>query len=107
MMNAKSFTDLTVHRKAHEMVLAMYRLTLRFPREELFGLTSRPRRAAVSVPANIAEGFVKRGKADKLRFYNIAQVRWPSATTISSSRATWATLQPTISWQPSMKSAAC
>jgi len=55
------------------MVLAMYRLTVKFPREELFGLTSQARRAAVSVPANIAEGFAKRGRADKLRFYNIAQ----------------------------------
>jgi four helix bundle protein len=72
-MAAKSFRDLEVFRKAHAWVLGVYRLTSQFPKEELFGLTSQLRRAAVSIPANIAEGFVKRGKADKLRFYNIAQ----------------------------------
>lgn len=72
-MEAKSFLDLRVHQKSHEFVLAVYRMTASFPREELFGLTSQLRRAAVSIPANIAEGFVKRGRADKLRFYNIAQ----------------------------------
>lgn len=59
--------------KAHELVLAIYRLTSRFPKDELFGLCSQLRRAAVSIPANIAEGFAKRGKMDKLRFFNIAQ----------------------------------
>lgn len=54
-------------------MLATYGTCRTFPRDELFGLTSQLKRAAVSVPANIAEGFVKRGKADKLRFYNIAQ----------------------------------
>lgn len=48
-------------------------MTVDFPKQEMFGLTSQMRRAAVSVPGNIAEGFVKRGRADKLRFYNIAQ----------------------------------
>ena len=51
----------------------MYRLSKSFPREELYGLTSQFRRAAVSVPANIAEGFKKRGRADKVRFMNIAE----------------------------------
>ena len=50
-----------------------YRLTESFPKQELFGLTSQLRRAAVSVPANFAEGFKRMGLADKLRFYNIAQ----------------------------------
>jgi four helix bundle protein len=72
-MNARTFRDLGVWRKAHACVVESYRLTAAFPREELFGLTSQLRRAAVSVPANIAEGFVKRGVSDKLRFYNIAQ----------------------------------
>jgi four helix bundle protein len=58
---------------AHVLVLDVYRITKRFPKEELFGLTSQLRRAAVSVPANIAEGFKKSGKVDKLRFYNISQ----------------------------------
>ncbi|HLL90775.1 MAG TPA: four helix bundle protein [Tepidisphaeraceae bacterium] len=59
--------------KAHQLVLDVYAMTRRFPREEMFGLSSQMRRAAISVPANIAEGFKKSGKPDKLRFYNIAQ----------------------------------
>lgn len=62
-----------MHQRAHVFVLAVYAMTKRFPREELFGLTSQLRRAAVSIPANIAEGFAKRGRADKIRFYNISQ----------------------------------
>jgi four helix bundle protein len=53
--------------------LEVYRLTSGFPRDEKFGLVSQMRRAAVSVPANIAEGFKKRGSKDKANFYNIAQ----------------------------------
>ena len=70
---AKTFEDLIVWQKAHQFVLAVYRLTQTFPREETYGLSSQFRRAAVSVSANIAEGFRKRGKADKARFLNIAQ----------------------------------
>jgi four helix bundle protein len=69
----RSFTDVAVWRKAHAWVLAVYRLTETFPRHELFGLTSQMRRAAVSIPANFAEGYKKRSPADKARFYNIAQ----------------------------------
>ncbi len=72
-MSSKTFEDVEVWQKAHVWVLGIYRLTENFPRHELFGLTSQLRRAAVSVPANFAEGFRKTGKADKLRFYNIAQ----------------------------------
>jgi four helix bundle protein len=72
-MASRSFEDVVVWRKAHQWVLSVYRLTERFPRQELFGLTSQLRRAAVSIPANLAEGFKKRGRADKLRFYNTAQ----------------------------------
>jgi four helix bundle protein len=72
-MAAKSFEEVVLWKKAHAWVLAVYRFTEQFPRHELFGLTSQLRRAAVSVPANFAEGFKKRGHADKLRFYNIAQ----------------------------------
>lgn len=60
-------------RKAHAWVLCIYKFTEGFPKHELFGLTSQLRRAAVSVPANFAEGFKKRGLADKIRIYNIAQ----------------------------------
>ena len=70
---AKIFTDLVVWQKAHRFVLSVYRLTGNFPKEEAYGLTSQLRRAAVSIPANIAEGFKKRGQADKFRYLNIAQ----------------------------------
>jgi four helix bundle protein len=70
---AKSFEQLIVWQKAHQFVLGIYRFTDHFPRAEIYGLTSQLRRAAVSIPANIAEGFKKRGRADKVRFLNIAQ----------------------------------
>ena len=70
---AKTFRDLIVWRKAHEFVLAIYRFTAALPRHETYGLSSQMRRAAVSIAANIAEGFRRRGKIDKLRFMNIAE----------------------------------
>lgn len=70
---ARSFQDLILWQKAHQFVLNVYKMTKELPREELYGLTSQLRRAAVSIAANIAEGFRKNGKLDKLRFYNIAQ----------------------------------
>src|SRR3954471_17841935 len=70
---AEKFQDLVVWQKSHQLVLAVYKLTRRLPKEELFGLVSQMRRSAVSVPANIAEGFKRRGKADKARHLNIAQ----------------------------------
>jgi four helix bundle protein len=70
---ARSFEDLVVWQRAHQFVLAAYRLTQGFPKSEVYGLSSQFRRAAVSTAANIAEGFRKRGQADKLRFFNIAQ----------------------------------
>src|SRR2546428_13677289 len=59
---ARTFQDLVVWRKAHELVLAVYSFTAAFPKQETYGLTLQMRRAAVSVPANIAEGFRRRGK---------------------------------------------
>jgi four helix bundle protein len=70
---ARSFEDLIVWKKAHAFVLNVYRISKQFPREEIYGLTMQLRRSAVSVPANIAEGFKKRGKADKARVLNIAE----------------------------------
>jgi four helix bundle protein len=70
---ARTFRDLIVWQRAHELVLAVYRFTRQFPRDERFGLTSQFRRAAVSIPANIAEGFKKRSRSDKARFFNISQ----------------------------------
>jgi four helix bundle protein len=72
-MKSQSFKELIVWQKAHQFVLAVYRMTKSFPKEELFGLTSQFRRAAVSIPANIVEGYRKRGKADKVRFFNISE----------------------------------
>src|SRR5215471_14143631 len=70
---AQSFRDLVVWQKAHQFVLAVYRLTESFPDREKFGLSHQLRRAAVSIPANIAEGFGKRSQAEKARFLNIAE----------------------------------
>jgi four helix bundle protein len=73
MSAAKTFEDLLVWQKAHLFVIEVYKHTDSFPKSEMYGLTSQYRRAAVSIAANISEGFRKKGQADKLRFYNIAQ----------------------------------
>jgi four helix bundle protein len=70
---AKSFMDLVVWQKAHAFVLQVYKITRSFPAEERYGLTAQFRRSAVSLPANIAEGFRKRSEMDKARFFNIAE----------------------------------
>src|SRR6188508_3362419 len=67
-----SYRDLKVWEKAHHLTLAVYAATRAFPREELYGLTSQVRRAAASVPANIAEGRGRYGKAEFGRFLQIA-----------------------------------
>jgi four helix bundle protein len=69
---AKTFKDLIVWQKAHRFVLATYALTASFPRCEIYCLTSQMRRAAISIPANIAEGFTRRGAGDTIRFLNIS-----------------------------------
>ena len=69
---SKTFIDLVFWQKAHQFTLGVYRITKGFPREELYGLTSQFRRAAVSVASNIAEGYARKGKRDKLRFFNVA-----------------------------------
>ena len=70
---AKNFQNLIVWQKAHQFVLSVYRYSDSFPKNEIYGLTSQLRRAAVSIPANIAEGFKKKTKPDKAKFLNIAQ----------------------------------
>lgn len=70
---AKSFRDLIVWKLSHQWVLKIYSITKTFPKDELFGLTSQLRRAAVSIPANIAEGIKRRSLLEKAKFYNIAQ----------------------------------
>jgi four helix bundle protein len=73
MTPSKSFKDLIVWQKAHQFVVGVYKLTTRFPKEEIYGLTSQLRKAAVSTAGNIAEGYARRTKPDKIRFLNIAQ----------------------------------
>ncbi len=70
---AKSFQDLIVWQKAHQLVLSIYHFSETFPKKEVYGLTSQLRRSAISIPANIAEGFKKKTKPDKVRFMNISQ----------------------------------
>ena len=72
-MAIERFEQLEVWQEAHRMVLDVYGTTKSFPAGEKFGLVSQMRRAAVSVPANIAEGFKRRGLKDKSHFYNMAQ----------------------------------
>ncbi len=69
----KGFRKLLVWQKAHQWVLLVYKLTENFPKHELFGLTSQMRRAAVSVAANMAEGYAAGGKGQFGRYLDIAQ----------------------------------
>ncbi len=71
-MATKSYKELIVWQKAHSFVLKVYSFSESFPKSELYGLTSQFRRAAVSIAANIAEGYVKKSPADKVRFFNIS-----------------------------------
>jgi hypothetical protein len=71
---ARTFRDLLVWRKAHQFVLGVYSFTAAFPKQETYALSLQMRRAAVSIPANIAEGFRRRGKADKARYMNIREI---------------------------------
>ena len=73
MQRLKSFQQLEVWQEAHKLVLQIYQITQQFPPEEKYGLTSQIRRAAISVPANVAEGFKRRGIGERSRFYNIAE----------------------------------
>lgn len=68
----QSFTDLTVWREAHVLVLLVYKITSDFPKEELFGITNQMRRAAVSITSNIAEGFSRQSYKEKTQFYSVS-----------------------------------
>lgn len=72
MTQIKTFKELLVWQKAHELVLLIYKLTEKFPKSELFALVSQIRRAAVSVAANIVEGFRRKTLKDSLNFYHTA-----------------------------------
>lgn len=71
-MTIRSYRDLEVWQKSRALVSRIYRLTKTFPKEEMFGLTSQLRRAAISVPSNIAEGKSRRSTRDYMRFLDIA-----------------------------------
>ena len=84
---AQSFRDLVVWRKAHQFVLNVYSFTAEFPKKETYGLTAQMRRSAVSIPANIAEGFRRRGIADKARFMNVAEASLDETQLLSHSQS--------------------
>lgn len=73
MEKTATFEDLLVWQKGHLFVLKIYQLTKNFPKEEIYGLTSQFKRAAISITANIAEGYKRINNKEKLRFYNISQ----------------------------------
>jgi four helix bundle protein len=68
----RDFRELKVWERSHQLTLEVYKATTRFPREEMYGLTSQIRRAAASVPANIAEGCGRSSTAELARFLHIA-----------------------------------
>ena len=70
---ANSFTDIKAWQFAYQFVLSVYKVTRTFPDTERFALCSQFQRAAVSIPANIAESFKRLSKSEKLRFLNISQ----------------------------------
>lgn len=74
MENAKirSFKDLIVWQKSADLAVFIYEVTKQFPRDELYGLTSQLRRAAISISSNMAEGFKRSSRKEKLQFYSIS-----------------------------------
>lgn len=71
--NQKGYRRLIVWQRADELAFQIYVITKKFPREELFSLVSQMRRAAISVPANIVEGYSRTSNKEKIQFYNIAR----------------------------------
>ncbi|MDO8553114.1 MAG: four helix bundle protein [bacterium] len=67
------FTDLHAWQEAHKLVLLVYKITRSYPREEQFGLVNQSRRAVVSITSNIAEGFGRSTRKDKVNFYMMAR----------------------------------
>ncbi len=67
-----TFRDLKIWQKSMKLVSNIYTETQNFPKEEIYGLTSQIRRASISIPSNIAEGYGREGKNDYLKFLNIA-----------------------------------
>ena len=73
MEKTKTFKELIVWQKSHKLVLEVYKATSGFPKQEVYALTSQIRRASVSIAANIAEGYKKKTKPNKLNFLNISE----------------------------------
>lgn len=73
MTTITQFTDLMAWQESHKVVLDIYHITNKFPREEQFGLTNQIRRAVISITSNIAEGFGRRGVKERIQFYYLAQ----------------------------------
>ena len=71
-MDIKSYKDLTVWQKAYKLSLQIYKITKNFPKDELYGLTSQMRRAAVSVPSNISEGYCRQRRLEYIQFLQFA-----------------------------------
>lgn len=69
----KSFTDLRVWQEGHKLVILVYKITKKFPREEMFSLVDQMRRSVSSITSNIAEGFGRQGYKEKIQFYYISQ----------------------------------
>ncbi|MFH1338889.1 MAG: four helix bundle protein [Candidatus Omnitrophota bacterium] len=71
-MKTESFKDLIVWQKAYRLVLEIYKVTKEFPKEEMYGLAQQMRRAAVSIPSNIAEGYARQHKLEYKQFLSMA-----------------------------------
>ena len=71
-MKTKSFKDLIVWQKAYKLVLEIYKITKDFPKSEIYGLSQQVRKAAVSIPSNIAEGYGRKHRAEYRQFLSIA-----------------------------------
>lgn len=71
-MKTRSYEDLIVWKKSYQLVLEVYKLTKDFPKEELYGLTQQIRRAAISIPSNIAEGYGRQFTKEYTQFLSIA-----------------------------------
>ena len=69
----KDFTDLKVWQEGHKLAILIYKITKKFPREEMFSLTNQMRRSAVSITSNVAEGFGRHTYKDKVQFFYLAQ----------------------------------
>lgn len=73
MKKIQSFTNLITWKEGHKLVMMIYQTTRNFPKEETYSLTDQIRRCVISITSNIAEGFSRQGKKEKLQFYFIAR----------------------------------